>query len=383
MLALSYQIQGGNCMTTVKLKIAQLRKNKGIGQQELANVLGVTFQSVSKWETGVTMPDITLLPSIAEFFNVSVDELLGLKPLHNQTYIQRNTDNRDNCNENVDKLYKNRKYFWNDDYLNFLVNTVWHVETPVDVIDFRCCDGHLGKQLLEILPKGSTYTGVDNEYFTDKVMTKFNDTEFEVKFIPSDIYSFEPNKKYDIAISQVGLRHMNKPMEVLKKMVSSVKVGGIVACIDVNREFENNGLYIDGIDYDSLCTAFDFHKLWKMELESEGRDYAIGMRLPFYMQELGLHDIDIRMNDRVMFVNPDMPDYDDVVHDFIEMNGWDKDINISSKEDTIELFMNRGIDRAQAEAYIIMQSKIAEYFRNTVDKKFLKVQGLLITYGRK
>lgn len=125
MLALSYQIQGGNCMTTVKLKIAQLRKNKGIGQQELANVLGVTFQSVSKWETGVTMPDITLLPSIAEFFNVSVDELLGLKPLHNQTYIQRNTDNRVNCNENVDKLYKNRKYFWNDDYLNFLVNTVW------------------------------------------------------------------------------------------------------------------------------------------------------------------------------------------------------------------------------------------------------------------
>lgn len=125
MLALSYQIQGGNCMTTVKLKIAQLRKNKGIGQQELANVLGVTFQSVSKWETGVTMPDIALLPSIAEFFNVSVDELLGLKPLHNQTYIQRNTDNRDNCNENVDKLYKNRKYFWNDDYLNFLVNTVW------------------------------------------------------------------------------------------------------------------------------------------------------------------------------------------------------------------------------------------------------------------
>lgn len=84
-----------------------------------------------------------------------------------------------------------------------------------------------------------------------------------------------------------------------------------------------------------------------------------------------------------MYVNPDMPDYDEVVQDFIEMNGWDKDINISSKEDTIELFMNRGIDRTQAEAYIILQSKIAEYFRNTANKKFIKVQGLLITYGRK
>ena len=71
-------------MTTVKLKIAELRKNKGIGQQELADVLNVSFQSVSKWETGATMPDITLLPSIAEYFNVSVDELLGLKPLYKQ-----------------------------------------------------------------------------------------------------------------------------------------------------------------------------------------------------------------------------------------------------------------------------------------------------------
>lgn len=48
-------------MATVKLKIAELRKDKGISQQDLADVLGVSFQSVSKWETGTTMPDITLL----------------------------------------------------------------------------------------------------------------------------------------------------------------------------------------------------------------------------------------------------------------------------------------------------------------------------------
>ena len=46
--------------------------------------------------------------------------------------------------------------------------------------------------------------------------------------------------------------------------------------------------------------------------------------------------------------------------------------------------MNRGIDRVEAEAYIKIQSKIAEFFRNTENRKsFLKVQGLLITYGRK
>jgi ubiquinone/menaquinone biosynthesis C-methylase UbiE len=179
-----------------------------------------------------------------------------------------------------------------------------------------------------------------------------------------------------MAICQTGLRHMNRPMEVLKRMKASVKKSGLVVCVDINREFENDGLYIDEISYDYLCTAFDYHKVWKKELECEGRDYAIGMRLPFYMKELGLRDIDIRMNDRVVYVDPDIQDYEEKVQDFIEIHGWDKSFSISSQENTVELFMNRGIDRAQAEAYIKMQAKIAEYFRDSASKKsFLKVYG--------
>lgn len=45
-------------------------------------------------------------------------------------------------------------------------------------------------------------------------------------------------------------------------------------------------LKIDEISYDYLCTTFDFHNVWRKELVCEGRDYAIGMRLPFYMQQL-------------------------------------------------------------------------------------------------
>jgi transcriptional regulator with XRE-family HTH domain len=67
-------------MGTIKLKIAELRKEKGSTQAELAEFLGVSFQSVSKWENGTTMPDITFLPNLAEYFEISVDELLGLKP---------------------------------------------------------------------------------------------------------------------------------------------------------------------------------------------------------------------------------------------------------------------------------------------------------------
>ena len=56
-------------------KIKELRKEKGISQEALAQVLGVSFQAVSKWETGVTMPDVSLIPPIASFFAVSIDEL--------------------------------------------------------------------------------------------------------------------------------------------------------------------------------------------------------------------------------------------------------------------------------------------------------------------
>lgn len=56
-------------------KIKSLRKQKNISQDVFANYLGVSFQAVSKWENGNTMPDVTMIPAIASFFGVSTDEL--------------------------------------------------------------------------------------------------------------------------------------------------------------------------------------------------------------------------------------------------------------------------------------------------------------------
>lgn len=65
--------------TTLGKRIAALRRDKGLKQDELAQQLGVTPQAVSKWENDQTCPDITLLPQLAKILGVSVDELLSGK----------------------------------------------------------------------------------------------------------------------------------------------------------------------------------------------------------------------------------------------------------------------------------------------------------------
>ena len=72
---------------TLGKRIATLRKEKGLTQEQLAEKVGVSAQAVSKWENDVSCPDITLLPLLADLFGVSVDELLGVKPVEPHVII--------------------------------------------------------------------------------------------------------------------------------------------------------------------------------------------------------------------------------------------------------------------------------------------------------
>lgn len=69
--------------------IAALRKSKKITQEQLADFCGVTKASVSKWETGQSMPDIMLLPRLAGYFGVTIDELIGYKACLAKEQIQK------------------------------------------------------------------------------------------------------------------------------------------------------------------------------------------------------------------------------------------------------------------------------------------------------
>lgn len=61
-------------------KIRELRRRDGCTQDNLAEALGVTAQAVSRWESGGSYPDMEMIPAIANYFHVSIDELFGYQP---------------------------------------------------------------------------------------------------------------------------------------------------------------------------------------------------------------------------------------------------------------------------------------------------------------
>lgn len=65
--------------------IKKVRLERGLTQEEVATHLGISFQSISKWERGDGYPDITMLPALADYFGTSIDELLGASEMVKRT----------------------------------------------------------------------------------------------------------------------------------------------------------------------------------------------------------------------------------------------------------------------------------------------------------
>lgn len=69
-------------------QLKALRKEKNISQEKLAAYLGISYQAISKWENGNAYPDIQLLPDIARFFEITIDELLQVEKLDEQALFE-------------------------------------------------------------------------------------------------------------------------------------------------------------------------------------------------------------------------------------------------------------------------------------------------------
>lgn len=114
-------------------KIKSLRKEKNISQEVLAQYLGVTFQAVSKWETGAALPDVATIPAIALFFGVSTDQLFDIHLMEIERQISEICDEavkyRETEPEKGEKILRDglKKFPGNDILLN---NLLYFLRSP-------------------------------------------------------------------------------------------------------------------------------------------------------------------------------------------------------------------------------------------------------------
>jgi 2-polyprenyl-3-methyl-5-hydroxy-6-metoxy-1,4-benzoquinol methylase len=368
----------------IQLRIAELRKLKGATQLELAEYLGVSFQSVSKWENGVSLPDITHLPRIAEFFSVSVDYILGMENKFESNYSSRSTHKSSHWDKKIEYLKNTREGFWNDDYLKFLVECVWKLDEPCNVVDFGCGFGYLGMKLLPLLPDGSRYTGIDiSQRLIDEAKKLFSDSSYKMQFQIADVSEFKEYEQYDIAICQALLRHLPNPKAVLKNMISSVRTGGLVICIETNRPFESVGTMINGLPYNPSNEIAAYSKLWSSELNNEGRDFSIGLKLPIMMRALGLLNVDVRLNDKISFLDYTQDHFKDQLEIFESSKGWSKSDTHTEKEH-VEFLKNRGLNDDDVELFNYVRNREKDYIQNNREElSMVQMNGTIISFGTK
>ena len=89
----TYFVQKGviNMKNTLSENILKYRKMCGITQEQITEKLGVSFQTVSKWETGKSMLDVMRLPELADIFNCHIDELFS-RPVKKELHFDLCTE---------------------------------------------------------------------------------------------------------------------------------------------------------------------------------------------------------------------------------------------------------------------------------------------------
>ncbi|MGG0707267.1 class I SAM-dependent methyltransferase [Bacillus paramobilis] len=210
-------------------------------------------------------------------------------------------------NSKLTYLKNTRDLYYNDDYVSFLVNTVWKITKPVHIVDYGCGYGYLGLVLMPLLPKGSKYTGIDSgETLLSEARELFRLLPYETEFLEGDATEVELNDTYDIAICHAFLLHMSSPKTMLQKMIHSVKRNGKIICFEPHWISNMSSYYLNGENQSEIIRLGALQQLFESDMQRSGKDGNIGMKIPMFLSELGVKNIQCRVSDKVNFLDSNM-----------------------------------------------------------------------------
>ena len=200
----------------VGLNIARYRKEQDLTQNELAKQLSISYQAVSKWENGVTKPDISLLPVLASILNVSIDSLMG---------YSHNFDPRSYYEE----VYNNDEYFWGVEpsAMCLKVLELLPPTKPLSLLDIGCGEG---KDAVFFARCGYKVSAFDiSDAGIQKTKRLAEKANVYVDVFKANILDFRLERKYDILFSNGVLHHVKPELrnEIFANYKEFTEDGGI------------------------------------------------------------------------------------------------------------------------------------------------------------
>lgn len=278
----------------------------------------------------------------------------------------------------LEYLKRTRDLYYNDDYLEFLVKSVWKISKPVHMIDFGCGFGYLGLKLLPLLPEGSKYTGIDKgQQLINKAKEYFRDFPYETEFFVADTEEIELESKYDIAVCHAFLLHMSKPKSMLQRMVESVVNDGKIICFEPHWISGMSSYEVSGYNQSQLVPLGILQKLFE-ETSRGGKDGNVGVKVPQYLSELGVKNIECRVSDKVNFLHPDknQQEKEQLFSSLKEEGVGAKPVN---KNQFMDSLINRGVTFKQAEQQYEAELLFSQLFN--IESSLLYAPNMKITYG--
>ncbi|WP_219835575.1 methyltransferase domain-containing protein [Paenibacillus sp. R14(2021)] len=275
--------------------------------------------------------------------------------------------------QQVEYLKQSTSLYYNDDYIEFLVDRVWKIHRPVKIVDFGCGFGHLGLRLLPLLPAGSEYLGIDaGTKLIEHAKALFRDLPYRTTFIAGDFHSFNMEAKYDLAVCHGVLLHMEDPTSVLKKMIDCVKKDGKVIAFEPHWISNNASFHFEGMDQSAVLPLGQLQELFERDVRRTGKDGNIGLKLPLYFNRLGLSNVQCRMSDRVNIYDPAAAGEASIYEAMKFSSPGDRTAFIRS-------LLERGMSEEEAARQYDCEQSLAERF--TPSTAAVYAAGMKITYG--
>lgn len=232
------------------------RKALGLTQEQLAAKLKVSFQAVSKWERGETLPDIKLLPALASQLGTSADSLLGYEGAAPATIYE--------------ERYRTQELYWGGepnemcyDILRLLPPT-----RPLKVLDIGCGEG---KDMLFLARCGYLTTGFDIAASGIAKAKNFAaKAGLNAEFFRADMLSYAPTEEFDILFASGVLHYLppQKRRSIIETYQSKMPRGSLCALnVFVDKPFikmppdeEIDGAYWQSGELFTLFSDWKFHR---------------------------------------------------------------------------------------------------------------------------